>query len=161
MFLIRAMCLVYYAPRRLLQIVGGVQIRSYSIISHSALLPWRDGGNAGVHGRTRVDQLQWETDCSLTPADLFCFLRISQWQNYLILLLLKYDWGRLEIVASKALQDESFVQICAEHQICFDNSPHFNAGRSQQWISPSFRLLHKEFAVFTCQKWVNQDLRLD
>lgn len=94
MFLIRAMCLVYYAPRRLLQIVGGLQMRSYSIISRSALPPWCDGGNSGVRGRTWMDRLQWETDCSLTPADLFCFLRISQWQSYQILLLLKYDWVR-------------------------------------------------------------------
>lgn len=110
-FLIRAVCLVYYALRRLLQIADGVQIRSYSIISHCALLPWCDRGDSGVHGRTRMDQLQWETDCSLTPADLFCFLRISQWQNYPILLLHKYDWGWLEILERKTLQNELFVQI--------------------------------------------------
>lgn len=65
----------------LLQINGKVQMRSYSIISFYILKQW-DGWNFWHAQAYKMDQIQQETDCSLTPADLFSFLWVTHEQNY-------------------------------------------------------------------------------
>lgn len=93
----------------LLQINGKVQMRSYSIISFYILKQW-DGWDFWHAQACKMDQIQQETDCSLTPNDLFSFLWVTH-EHY------EYYIYKIWLFTTSDIRERNTLRIIAYTQI--------------------------------------------